>query len=67
MQQLDELSPAKAGMLAALTARFYRGIQHDAAVLGAVVRALSMPRGAARSDVEAFREIIKQICEEKSA
>jgi hypothetical protein len=67
MPQLEQLSLAKAGRIAALTARFYRGIQHDAAVLGSVVRALSMPRGAARSDVEAFREIVKQICEEKSA
>jgi hypothetical protein len=66
--QLDELSPAKAGRLAALTARFYRGLERDAAVLGSVVRALSMPRGAARVDVEAFREIVKQIVrEEKSA
>jgi hypothetical protein len=56
-----ELSPVKASKLAALTARFYRGLQHDAAVLGAVVRALSTPRGVARVDAEAFREIVRQV------
>jgi hypothetical protein len=62
-----ELSSAKAGRLAALTARFYRGLQHDAAVLGSVVRALSMPRGATREDVEAFRQIVRQIVREESS
>jgi hypothetical protein len=67
MPQLEQLSLAKAGRLAALTARFYLGIQRDAATLAAVVRALSMPRGATREDVEAFRQIVRQIVREESS
>jgi hypothetical protein len=61
MPQLEQLSLAKAGRIAALTARFYRGIQHDADVLGAVVRALAAPRGAARVDAEHFGEFVREI------
>jgi hypothetical protein len=56
-----ELSPVKASRLAALTARFYRGLERDAAVLGSVVRALSTPRGVARVDAEHFAEIVREI------
>ena len=65
MPQLERLPPAKAGRLAALTARFYRGLERDAAVLSAVVRALSMPRGAAREDAASFLQIVREIVREE--
>jgi hypothetical protein len=62
--QLEPTNAAKAP-LDRLVAQFLRAIERrpaaDAAILAALVRALSEPRGPARGDAERFAEIIRRL------
>jgi hypothetical protein len=66
MPALD-LTPEQATKAAVLVQRFHRAVARDAAVLGAVVRALEMPRGLARDDAERFAAIVSGIVREELA
>jgi hypothetical protein len=69
--QLDTAAEQQPARIAFLVSKFRKAIErqqrHDGEVIAGLVRVLRNPRGVARVDVEAFREIIKQICEEKSS
>jgi hypothetical protein len=54
-----------------LVRQFHRAVvlqqRHDGEVIAGLIRVLRNPRGVARVDAEAFRQIVKQIVREESS
>jgi hypothetical protein len=67
MQQLEQVHNAP--RLAFLVRRFHRAVerqhQKDAETIASLVRVLRNPRGIARTNADAFREIIREIAKEE--